>query len=318
MTSVAPSGGRTAAESPAASRTATDSRGDDPADASSAAPVPGPVRCGRMDTVPARCATTPRRATANATRTHPAALRRARRGARRAAGVEPERLRARSSAWGIRPGERVAMMMSNVARVPRRAGSAILRAGGDRGPGALRLPRPAARAHPAPSPARASSSATRSSCHAWRRSTLPALERVVVRGARAEGWRRPASRRHASTRPLPLTDAGAELPSTPRTVTSCILYTSGTTGPVEGRRADPRREPRGSRRRTSRSWSTGPTTSSTRRSRCSTSTRSSPRSRRPMITGARLVLDERFSASRLLGRRCATRASRRSTTWARC
>ena len=196
-------------------------------------------------------------------------------------------------AWGIEPGDRCAVMMGNVPEFSP-AGSGSSRAGGDRGAGPLRPPRPAAGAHP-------------------RRVRRPPP--VLRRRVRAAARRPRAARRWSGSSSAA---TAAEAPAGPRRAESvaeflaagrpaalaslevadaaCILYTLGHHRPLEGRRPHPRRQP-GLGRANVEMMATRPDDvlyTAFPLFHVNAKFTSLPRRCSP---AARLVLDERFSAS---------------------
>lgn len=133
--------------------------------------------------------------------------------------------------WGILPGERVAIMMSNSPEFVR-AWFGVARSG------AIEVAVHDAYRGPLLEHILAESGARILFCDAefvprLGALTLPALERVVVHGVAPEGVAPPGVQRHALDEALQ-DRAGAELPAIRESDPSCILYTSGTTGPSKG------------------------------------------------------------------------------------
>ena len=214
------------------------------------------------------------------------------------------------AAWGIVPGDRVAVMMPNVPEFVS-VWFGIVRAG------AVEVPVHSAYRGPLLEHILGESGARILFVEAefaprLEGLTLPALERVVVRGS-AE-----VSARGVASHPLdealavaPVADAKAMGSDD---VTS-ILYTSGTTGPAKGVVLTHSANMALAIANVELMEYTDADVLYTafplfHVNAKFTSVVSA------MMTGARLVLDDRFSASRLLGDRARARRHRRSTTWA--
>lgn len=145
-------------------------------------------------------------------------------------------LAARAAAWsdaliaaGVEPGDRVAIMMRNVADFPC-AWLGIL------GAAAIEVPVHAAYRGPLLEHVLAESGARLLICDAefaprLADLALPALERIVVRGDPAAA---PGPRRAESTAAFLAAGRPAALPPLAATTPTCILYTSGTTGRSKG------------------------------------------------------------------------------------
>jgi crotonobetaine/carnitine-CoA ligase len=133
--------------------------------------------------------------------------------------------------WGIEGGDRCAIMMSNVPEfVPCWFG--ILRAGG------IEVPVHSAHRGPLLEHILAESGARILFCDAefvprLERLRLPELERIVVHGECEQSAAPPGLAVHPLAEALSATPAG-ELPERLRSDVSCILYTSGTTGRSKG------------------------------------------------------------------------------------